>query len=94
MTQVVEYSHDYPEMVSRSLGQVTYAQLRSGSITVEGKEVPTVSLSSYSRARRIAGTLKEWIAKGDFTLTQPVEPLPGVGSGLKVNALPARAKKK
>ena len=31
-----------PSRVARSLGQVTYAELRSGSITVEGKEVPTV----------------------------------------------------
>jgi len=93
VTQIVDYSHDYPESVPRSLGQVTYAELRSGSITVEGKEVPTASLSSYSRARTVAGTLKSWIAAGDFTLSQPVEPLPTAGSGLKFKPLPAKGKK-
>jgi uncharacterized protein (DUF39 family) len=93
VTQIVDYSHDYPESVPRSLGQVTYAELRSGSITIEGKEVPTASLSSYSRARTVAGTLKSWIAAGDFTLSQPVEPLPTAGSGLKFKPLPAKGKK-
>jgi len=93
VTQIVDYSHDYPESVPRSLGQVTYAELRSGSITVEGKEVPTASLSSYSRARTVAGTLKSWIAAGDFTLSQPVEPLPSAGSGIKFKPLPAKGKK-
>jgi len=51
VTQVVDYSHDYPEMVARSLGEVSYAQLRSGSVTIQGREVPTVSLSSYAKAR-------------------------------------------
>ncbi len=94
VTQVVEYSHDYPHMISKSLGQVTYAELRSGSITVDGKEIPTVSISSYSKARKIAGLLKGWIEKGEFTLTQPVELLPSVGSGLKIKPLPVKGKKR
>lgn len=94
VTQIVDYSHDYPQSVPRSLGQVTYAELRSGSITVEGKKVPTVSISSYSRARQIAGILRDWIASGDFTLSQPVEPLPSVGSGLTFKPLPAKGKKR
>ena len=94
VTQIVDYAHDYPEGVARSHGQVTYAELRSGSITIEGKEVPTVSLSSYAKARAVASTLKDWIAKGEFTLTEPVEPLPGVGSGIKFKPLPAKGKKR
>jgi len=94
VTQIVDYSHDYPESVSRSLGQVTYAELRSGSIKVEGKEVPTVSMSSYSRARQVAGSLKDWIEAGDFFLSEPVDPLPGVGSGLKFKPLPMKGKKR
>jgi uncharacterized protein (DUF39 family) len=94
VTQIVDYSHDYPQSVPRSLGQVTYAELRSGSITVEGKKVPTVSISSYSRARQVAGILKDWIVSGDFTLSQPVEPLPSVGSGLTFKPLPAKGKKR
>jgi len=44
--------------------------------------VPTASLSSYSRAVEIANTLKDWIQKGGFYLTEPVAPLPGVESGI------------
>jgi uncharacterized protein (DUF39 family) len=94
VTQIVDYSNDYPQGVARSHGQVTYAELRSGSITFEGREVPTVSMSSYSKARKIAGILKDWISDGDFFLSQPVDPLPGVGSGLKFKPLPAKGKKK
>ncbi len=73
---VVDYSVDYPQGTGRVLGEVSYAELKSGSIRLEGKDVPTASLSSYSRAREIATTLKEWIAQGRFLLTQPVELLP------------------
>jgi L-aspartate semialdehyde sulfurtransferase len=81
IAQVVDYGNDYPQGIARSLGQVTYAQLKSGKITVQGKEVPTGGLSSYSRAKEIAEELKSWIAKGEFTLTEPVASLPGVESG-------------
>jgi uncharacterized protein (DUF39 family) len=94
VTQIVDYANDYPQGVARSLGQVTYAQLRSGSIPFEGREVPTVSMSSYSKARKIAGILKDWISGGEFYLSQPVDPLPGVGSGLKFKPLPAKGKKR
>jgi uncharacterized protein (DUF39 family) len=56
--------------------QVSYSQLRSGAIEVNGKEVRTSSLSSYRKAKDIAAKLKEWIEKGDFELTSPVKPLP------------------
>lgn len=70
---VVDYSVDYPQGTGRVLGEVTYAELRSGRIVVEGKEVPTAPLSSYSRAREIATTLKEWMRQGRFLLTEQVE---------------------
>jgi uncharacterized protein (DUF39 family) len=72
------------------LGEVTYAQLRSGKVKLKGKEVPTASLSSYPRAVEIANVLKEWIAKGKFLLTEPVAPLPGVESGITVKPLKER----
>jgi len=93
VAQVVDYSHDYPEMVSRSLGEVTYAQLRAGSITVQGREVPTVSLSSLAKARTIAATLKEWITGGRFLLGEAVEPLPTAGAGITLRPLQERPKK-
>jgi uncharacterized protein (DUF39 family) len=79
---IVDYSVDYPQGTGRVLGEVNYAQLKSGRINIDGKEVRTASLSSYSRAREIAGILKEWIRSGRFTLTQPVDLLPcGARSG-------------
>lgn len=60
------------------LGIVNYKQLRSGSIHIQGKEVKTAPLSSYKMAREIAQELKKWILKGEFFLTQYVQPLPAV----------------
>ncbi len=70
-TQVIDYGKDYPAGRSDSLAQVSYAQLKSGTITVNGQTVPTVPLSSTVRAREIADTLKKWIQKGDFLLGEP-----------------------
>lgn len=79
---IVDYFEAYPQRSPDILGEVTYAQLKSGKIKVKGKEVPTASLSSYSRAVEIANTLKDWIQKGGFYLTEPVAPLPSVESGI------------
>ncbi|OGS20481.1 MAG: hypothetical protein A2252_01215 [Elusimicrobia bacterium RIFOXYA2_FULL_39_19] len=78
---IVDYSENYPKVIPGNFGEVSYAQLRSGKITVQGKEVPTASLSSYSKAREIAETLKDWIQKKEFLLTDPVANLPGADSG-------------
>ena len=87
---VVDYSEAYPQVKSDILGEVSYAQLKSGKITIQGKEIPTASLSSYSRAVEIANTLKEWISRGEFLLTEPVAPLPGVESGITFRPLKER----
>ncbi len=50
--QVVDYGEAYPQFIPGSLGEVNYKQLKSGKITVQGKEVPTSGLSSYLRASR------------------------------------------
>jgi len=89
-TQIVDYSNDYPQMVSASLGEVNYADLKSGKITVKGKVVPTGNLSSYSKAKEIAEELKSWIKKKDFLLTEPVAPLPQVESGYTFKPLKER----
>ncbi len=73
VTQVKDYSFSRAE----PLCEVNYAQLKSGSITVEGKEVPTVPLSSYVRAKEIALILKDAIQKGTFLLGEPQQLLPG-----------------
>ena len=87
---IVDYSEAYPQMKSDILGEVSYAQLKSGKITIQGKEVPTASLSSYPRAVEIATTLKEWILSGEFWLTEPVVPLPGIESGITFKPLKER----
>ncbi len=76
VTQVVDYGRDYPKGKSRSLAEVTYAELRSGFITIDGKKVKTAPLSSYVMSREIAETLKEWIERGSFLLGEPQEYLP------------------
>ncbi len=75
-TQIIDYGNDYPSGKSRSLGQVSYAQLKSGTITIDGKEVQTVPLSSVVKARQIAETLRQWIVSGDFKLGEPQFTLP------------------
>lgn len=90
LAAVVDYSQAYPNMKPDILGEVSYAQLRRGKITVQGKEVPTASLSSYPRAVEVATTLKEWIQSGKFLLTEPVALLPGVESGLTFKPLKER----
>jgi uncharacterized protein (DUF39 family) len=55
---------------------VSYAQLKSGMIKFNGRDIPTVPLSSYVRAVEVAEILKTWIKKGDFILTEPQVMLP------------------
>ncbi len=75
-TQVVDYAHDYSNQVSRNYGEVSYAQLKSGHIEVNGQQVQTAPLSSVVKAREIAETLKQWIADKKFLLSKPVQTLP------------------
>jgi uncharacterized protein (DUF39 family) len=90
LAPVVDYSADYPLLRPDVLGEVSYAELKSGRIMLRGKEVPTASLSSYSRALEIAVSLKEWILGGDFQLTEPVAPLPAAGGDRVVRPLNER----
>jgi len=84
---IQDYGSDYPNREGSNLGRVSYADLRSGKITVMGKEVPTTPLSSYQKAREIAKILKEWIRSGSFLLTEPVQLLPSVDSGIALKGL-------
>lgn len=73
---IVDYSRNYGLNEGQPLGHVSYAELKSGEIELEGRKVPTTPLSSYVRAREIAETLKSWIEAGEFELSEPVQPLP------------------
>ncbi len=87
---IVDYSDNYPENKGAPLGHVTYAELRSGSIRIGDKTVRTFGLSSYRKAREIAGTLKQWIEDGRFLLSRPAELLPGIDSGVSFHGLALR----
>lgn len=80
---VVDYSKDYPMSTGKTIKRVSYGELRSGSIEIDGKEVPTGSLSSYRKARSITEKLKEEIEKGTFLVQEPVQRLPGPKRGKK-----------
>ncbi len=84
---VIDYSGAFPEREPGNLGQVSYAELKSGVIKINGREVVTAPMSSYPRAREVAGLLKTWIQKGEFLLGEPVELLPNAGAGISANAL-------
>ncbi len=85
---VVDYSGAYPNREGEVLGRVSYAQLKSGEIEVQGKTVPVAPMASYPRAVEIANLLKEWIQTGRFELTAPVAPLPGANSGVSARPMP------
>ncbi len=87
---IVDYSGSYPQMSPDVVGEVSYGDLKSGVISISGKEVPTASLSSYPRAVEIANLLKDWIIKGKFLLSEPVAPLPGIEEGITFKPLKER----
>lgn len=88
--QIVDYSEAYPQGKPGTLGEINYAQLKKGKIKVGDKEVATGNLSSYPKAVEIADTLKEWIEKGDFLLTEPVAAIPGAETGYTFRPLKER----
>ncbi|BDC35938.1 homocysteine biosynthesis protein [Candidatus Methanoliparum sp. LAM-1] len=61
------------------LRRVTYEELKSGFVDLNGKEVKTFPMSSYLKAKEVAETLKREILKGSFKLSLPVESLPKSG---------------
>ncbi len=71
---IVDFS--IPRRVRPTFGSVSYAQLKTGKISIEGKSVRVAPLASIFRSRQVALELKEWIDKGEFTLTQPVGSIP------------------
>jgi len=90
LAAVIDYGGPYQNLKAGVLGEVSYGQLKSGRVVIQGKEVPTASLSSYPRAVEIATTLKDWITNGKFQLTESVAPLPGVESGISFKPLKER----
>jgi uncharacterized protein (DUF39 family) len=71
---VVDFS--IPRRVRPTFGLVSYAQLKQGRITIDGKAVRTAPLASIFLSRQVAVELKQWIERGEFTLTEPVASIP------------------
>lgn len=65
-----------PRRVRPTFGLVSYAQLKSGTITIEGQVVRTAPLASVYLARQVQQELKQWIEAGTFELSAPVASLP------------------
>lgn len=84
-TSIVDYS--VPSNSRPSFRRVSYEELRSGRVELNGKIVPTAPMSSLKKAREIADILKQQITNGKFLLTQPVAVLPKEN---KVNVLEVR----
>ncbi len=73
-TNVIDYG--VPRRGRPVLRKVSYKELKSGAINLNGNRVRVSSLSSIKVARKISKTLKEWIDNGQFFLTETVERLP------------------
>lgn len=71
---IVDFS--IPRRVRPTFGLVSYAQLKSGRIVIEGKPVRVAPLASLFLSRQVAIVLKQWIEAGTFTLAEPVAPIP------------------
>ena len=74
LAPVIDFS--IPRRVRPSFGLVSYQQLKSGHLTINGSRVRTAPLSSLYLGCKVATTLKDQIAKGEFELSEPVAPLP------------------
>lgn len=70
---VIDFS--IPRRVRPTFGLVSYAQLKSGRIVLNGQAVRTAPLASVYLSRQVAAELRDWIESGRFELTEPVEEL-------------------
>ncbi len=71
---VVDFS--IPRRVRPTFGLVSYEQLKSGKIKIEGRTVRVAPLASIYRSKQVAIELKETIDRGEFLLTEAVSMLP------------------
>ena len=71
---VVDFS--IPRRVRPTFGLVSYAQLKSGRIRLNGQQVRVAPLASLRLSLAVAEALKAQIAAGEFLLSEPVAPLP------------------
>ncbi len=77
-TSLTDYG--IPRRDRPTLRTVSYGELKSGSVKLHNREVPSSPLSSLYKARRIAQILKGWIIKGELQLHPPIDYLPERGT--------------
>jgi len=84
-TNVVDYS--IRKKSKPTLARVSYEELQSGAVEVEGQTIRTAPISSMSKSRKIAKLLKKQIEQGEFFIQEPVELFDTTST---VKALPQR----
>jgi len=65
-----------PRRIRPTFGLVSYAQLKTGKMTLEGKTVRVAPLASFKRSLEVAELLKQWIENKQFTLSEYVAKIP------------------
>jgi CBS domain-containing protein len=73
-TNVLDYS--VPQLKRPVLKEVTYEELYSGRVELDGSSVKTAALSSLRVTNEILAELSSWIEDKKFFLTEPVRRLP------------------
>ena len=73
VTDIVDYGT--PARDRPTIRTVTYAELKSGSVEINGEDIQTSPLSSYNKAIEIATELKSRIENGKFTMARATRPI-------------------
>jgi len=70
MTSIIDFA--IARRIRPTFGTVSYAELKSGIIKIDGINIRTAPIASIYRSEQVAETLKSWILAGEFILTEPV----------------------
>ncbi|MHA1629968.1 MAG: homocysteine biosynthesis protein [Candidatus Heimdallarchaeota archaeon] len=89
-TPIMDYG--VPSRSRPVIGITNYADLKSGSIEVNGTEIKTAPLSSFKLAKEVAEELRTWILKRTFFLTKAIQPLPLSGTAEAMKQQPISKK--
>lgn len=73
-TSILDYS--VPRLNRPKLAEVSYEQLFSGQVELNGASIKTAAMSSLKITNEILDELASWIEGKDFFLTKPVKRLP------------------
>lgn len=67
---------DYGMPGMPKIGEVSYEELRSGQIEINGQSIRTAPVASLAKARKIADLLKKQVQNGEFLLQEPIQQFP------------------